>query len=318
MANRDVDVALCGDWPPALTERLERLLPGCRVVNAAHTDLAAARECEVMIPLGMAVTDDLLAGSRIRLVNQFGVGYDRIDLEAARRHNVQVANAPSELSGMAASVAEHAVMLVLACARIPSETEEKLATRRWVWTEHLNLGLAGKCAGIIGLGNIGSAVARRLHAFDMKLVGVKRTAPETTPEGFAWVGGLDRLHDLCTEADFIVVAAPHNAASDNLIDADFIGRMKPNASIVNVGRGAVVDEDALVAALDAGRIRAAGLDTVRDEPPVEGSRLSGHPRIVLTPHIAGVTEVAFDGTTAIIGENIRRLRAGEALQFRVG
>src|SRR5690606_11857249 len=147
------------DWPPALVERLERLMPGCTVLNAAHQNPQAARECDVLIPLGMAITEDLLAGSRIPLVNQFGAGYHKVDLEAARRHQVQVANAPSELSGMAASVAEHAVMLVLACARLPSETQEKLETRRWVWTEHLNLGLAGKCAGIIGLGHIGTAIA---------------------------------------------------------------------------------------------------------------------------------------------------------------
>ncbi len=317
MANRTIKVALCGDWDTALIARLERLLPDCAILNAAHTDHAAARECEVVIPLGMAVTEELLAGSRIRLVHQFGVGYDKVDLDAARRHGVQVANAPSQLSGMAASVAEHAVMLVLACARLPSETEEKLATRRWVWTEHLNLGLAGKCAGLIGLGNIGLAVAQRLRAFDMKLIGVKRTAPETTPEGFDWVGGLDRLDDLCAQADFIVVAAPHNADSGDLINAEFLRRMKPDASLINVGRGAIVDEAALIEALDAKRIRAAGLDTVREEPPAVGSRLVGHPRIVLTPHIAGVTEVAFDGTTAIIGENIRRLRAGEDLRFRV-
>lgn len=317
MEKGKVDVALCGEWPPALVQRLERLLPNCRVLNAADRDPAAARACSVLIPLGMAVTEDLLAGSRIKLVHQFGVGYDKVDIEAAQRHQVQVANAPSELSGMAASVADHAVMLVLACARLPSETGEKLATRRWVWTEHLNIGLAGKCAGLIGLGNIGSAVAQRLRAFDMRLVGVKRTAPQTVPDGFSWVGGLDRLNDLCAEADFIVITAPHNADSDSLINATLIDRMKPNASIINVGRGAIVDEDALVAALDAGRIRAAGLDTVRQEPPLEGSRLSDHPRIVLTPHIAGVTEDAFDGTAAIIGENVRRLCADEALRFRV-
>ncbi|MGE8940697.1 NAD(P)-dependent oxidoreductase [Leptospira interrogans] len=317
MANRTIKVALCGDWDIALIARLERLLPDCAILNAAHKDHAAARDCEIVIPLGMAVTEELLAGSRIRLVHQFGVGYDKVDLDAARRHGVQVANAPSQLSGMAASVAEHAVMLLLACARLPSETEEKLATRRWVWTEHLNLGLAGKCAGLIGLGNIGLAVAQRLRAFDMKLIGVKRTAPETTLEGFDWVGGLDRLDDLCAQADFVVVAAPHNADSGDLINAEFLRRMKPDASLINVGRGAIVDEAALIEALDAKRIRAAGLDTVREEPPAVGSRLVGHPRIVLTPHIAGVTEVAFDGTTAIIGENIRRLRAGEDLRFRV-
>lgn len=317
MTNREVKVALCGDWPDALVDRLERLLPDCRIVNRAHLDHAAARACEVLIPLGMAVTEELLAGSAIKLVHQFGVGYDKVDTAAAKRHGVQVANAPSEFSGMAASVAEHAVMLALACARLPSESAEKIETRRWVWTEHLNLGLAGKCAGLIGLGNIGSAVAQRLRAFDMRLVGVKRTAPETTPDGFAWVGGLDRLDALCAEADFIVVTAPHNAQSDALVDAAFLARMKPNASLINVGRGAIVDEEALIGALDQGRIRAAGLDTVRQEPPAEGSRLVGHPRIVLTPHIAGVTEIAFDGTTAMIGENIRRLRAGEALRFRV-
>jgi lactate dehydrogenase-like 2-hydroxyacid dehydrogenase len=122
----------------------------------------------------MRVESDLLEGSAIRLVQQFGVGVDNIDLEAAKQRGIAVANAPSAASGMAASVAEGAVMLVLSCARLPSLRARRLQEGIWNWATPLNIGLGGKRAGLVGLGAIGKAIARRLAAFDMTLARIIR------------------------------------------------------------------------------------------------------------------------------------------------
>ena len=197
---------------------------------------------------------------------------------------------------MSGTVAEGAILLVLACARLPSVRQDNLAARRWSWTMPLNLGLAGKKAGIVGLGSIGKAIARRLAAFEMRLVAVRRSAgaaSDATDDGFEWVGGMDRLEQLVAESDFIIICAPLTPETRGLFGEPYLAKAKPGASLVNVGRGAIVDEDALLKALDEGRMHAAGLDTIQAEPPPRNSRLLTHWRIVLTPHDAGVSDVFF-------------------------
>ena len=161
---------------------------------------------------------------------------------------------------MSGTVAEGAILLVLACARLPSVRQDNLAAGRWSWTMPLNLGLAGKKAGIVGLGSIGKAIARRLAAFEMRLVAVRRSAgaaSDATDDGFEWVGGMDRLERLVAESDFIIICAPLTPETRGLFGEALLAKAKPGASLVNVGRGAIVDEDALLKALDEGRMHPA-------------------------------------------------------------
>ena len=313
-------IAIGAPWAGPLFDRLKAALNGWSIQSGVQSDLEMARSATVLIPFGMRVGRELLAGSRIRLVQQFGVGVDSIDLTAARDLGIPVTNAPSEVSGMSGTVAEGAILLVLACARLPSVRQDNLAAGRWSWTMPLNLGLAGKTAGIVGLGSIGKAIARRLAAFEMRLVAVRRSAgaaSDATDDGFEWVGGMDRLEQLVAESDFIIICAPLTPETRGLFGETLLAKMKPGASLVNVGRGAIVDEDALLKALDEGRMHAAGLDTIQAEPPPPNSRLLTHWRIVLTPHDAGVSDVVFHGLTRIIADNLRRLEASEPLLFRV-
>jgi phosphoglycerate dehydrogenase-like enzyme len=312
-------IALGVPWAGLLLDRLKAALQGWSIRSGAQSDTEMARSATVLIPFGMRVGRELLAGSRIRLVQQFGVGVDGIDLAAARDLGIPVTNAPSEVSGMAGTVAEGAILLVLACARLPSVRQDNLAAGRWSWTMPLNLGLAGKTAGIVGLGSIGKAIARRLAAFEMRLVAVRRSArtPDPLEDGFEWVGEVDQLDQLIAESDFIIICAPLTPETRGLFSETLLGKMKPGASLVNVGRGAIVDEDALLRALDAGRMHAVGLDTIQAEPPPPNSRLLTHPRVVLTPHDAGASDVVFHGLTRIIADNLRRLEASEPLLFRI-
>src|SRR3954468_5954762 len=198
-------IAIGAPWAGPLLDRLKAALNGWSIQSGVQSDLEMARSATVLIPFGMRVGRELLAGSRIRLVQQFGVGVDSIDLAAARDLGIPVTNAPSEVSGMSGPVAEGAILLVLACARLPSVRQDNLAAGRWSWTMPLNLGLAGKKARIVGLGSIGKAIARRLAAFEMRLVAVRRSAAasDVTHDGFEWVGGMDRLEQLVAESDFI-------------------------------------------------------------------------------------------------------------------
>ncbi|MER8961203.1 NAD(P)-dependent oxidoreductase [Mesorhizobium sp. M0701] len=299
--------------------RLQANLPDWEVVAGAHHDLQVARSADVLVPFAMAVTDDLLSGSRIRLVHQFGVGVDQIDVTAAKRHGVPVCNAPSGVSGMAASVAEGAIFLILSCARLPAVRQKRLETGIWGWATPLNFGLAGRRAGIIGLGDIGRAIAERLRGFGMDLVAVRRD-PHKTEESagcFDWVGGMDRLDELVSIADIIIVTVPLNAETQGLFDKARLKQVKRGASIINVGRGGVINEVALIDELESGRIHAAGLDTIANEPPLPGSKLLDHPNVILTPHEAGTTDTAFDGVSRIIADNLYRLEAGTELRHRV-
>lgn len=310
-------LAIGTDWCDQLVERLRRALPGWTISVGAAAE--QARRAVVLVPFGMRVGRDLLARSRIRLIQQFGVGLDSVDLAAAKALGIAVANAPSEVSGMAASAAEGAVLLVLSCARLPSLRTANLAAGRWNWTTPLNLGLAGKTAGLVGLGSIGKAITRRLAAFDMRLAAVRRSAAkeDAATLGLDWIGGMDRIGDLVASSDFIVICAPLTPETRGLFDEARLRQMKRGASLVNVGRGAIVDEAALIRALDDGGLHAAGLDTIQSEPPPADSPLLTHPRIVLTPHDAGVSEVAFDGVARLIAGNLARLEAGEPLRHRV-
>lgn len=306
-------------WPTALVERLSAALEGWEIILWSGIGADERKTADVVVPAAAIIDRALLEGSRIRLVHQFGVGLDTVDLAAAKDLGVMVANTPSDLSGGAVAVAEGALLLVLMCARLRTQQERFLAERRWNWQVPLNLGLAGRTAGLVGFGNIGREIAKRLLAFDMTVRAVRRSgdpAGEAATLGIASIETMDALGDMLAASDVVVICTPLNDGTRNLFDAGMLSRMKPGAILVNVGRGGIVDEAALVAALDSGALHAAGLDTIAVEPAPLDSPLLAHDRIVVTPHDAGVSDKAFDGLAAMLKENMRRLEAGEDLLHR--
>jgi glyoxylate reductase len=237
-----------------------------------------------LVTIPADVVDDALleaAGPELRVVANFGVGYDSVDVEAATRRGVVVANTPDVLT---AATAELAVALMLTLLRRVAEGD-RLVRRRGEWalapTFMLGEGLAGKTVGIVGLGRIGREVARLAEAFGMRVVHTRGSGPyEELP-----------LRQLLAEADVVSLHTPLTDETRHLIGPRELALMRPSAVLVNVARGPIVDEEALVEALEAGEIAGAALDVYEHEPEVTPALVELE-NVVLTPHLGSATVAA--------------------------
>src|SRR5438552_9137545 len=167
--------------------------------------------------------------------------------------------------------------------------------------------------GVFGLGGIGGAIARRGIALGMSVAGVRRRPARGGPTGVRWVGGLVDLPRLAAESDCFVIAAPHTAEKRGAVSRAVLERLPPDAVVVNVSRGTLLDETALLDALDASRLRGAALDVFDAEPLPAGHAFWRHPRVLVSPHVAAVTARFWERETGLIVENIRRYLAGSPL-----
>lgn len=223
----------------------------------------------------------LSAAPRLKVVGNVAVGFDNIDIAAATERGVVVCNTPGVLDE---ATADLSFALLLAAARLFSEAESDLRSGRWPgWGigQYLGQDVHGATLGIVGLGRIGRAVARRASGFSMHVLHHART-PTGEP---GYVAGLD---DLLAEVDVVSLHVPLSEETHHLIDARRLSLMKPTSVLVNTSRGPVVDEVALAEALERGTIFAAGIDVFEREPEVH-PRLLSAPRAVLTPHIGSAT-----------------------------
>jgi glyoxylate reductase len=232
------------------------------------------------------------AGPRLRVVAQFGVGYDNVDVEAATARGVLVTNTPDVLTG---AVAELTLGLVLALLRRIAEGD-RLIRRGGEWglapTFMLGRGLAGRTLGVVGYGRIGREVARLAEAHGMRVVWTRRSG-----------GGLP-LDELLAAADVVSLHTPLEEETRHLIGARELALMRPGAVLVNTSRGPVVDEGALVAALREGRLAGAALDVFEREPQVP-EELLGMEHVVLTPHVGSATEEAREAMGMLCVEALR-------------
>ncbi len=252
----------------------------------SHEELRAClRDYDVVLPtLGDMFSAEVFAdvpSSRCKLLANFGVGYNHIDVAAASAAGVVVTNTPGAVTDATADIG---VMLMLMSARRAGEGERMVRAGVWPgWhpTQMLGLHMSGKRVGIVGMGRIGQAIARRCHfGFGMDVAYVSRS-PKVL--GFP----AERLEDLTTLAaavDFLVVAVPGGAETHHLIDGAVLGAMQPHAHLVNIARGDVVDEEALVAALQARQIAGAGLDVYEFEPHVSEALMTLE-TVTLLPHL---------------------------------
>jgi glyoxylate reductase len=251
--------------------------------------LRALDGAEGLIALLTDAVDEalLLAAPRLRVVANFAVGLDNVDVAAATRRGVAVTNTPDVLTD---ATADLAFALLLAAARHLVEGDRLVRSGRWTgWEPGQLLGaeVTGRTLGLIGLGRIGRAVARRAAGFSMRVL---YSAPRPAAELPAAAQHVP-LDELLAEADFVSLHCPLTPATRGLIDAAALARMKPTAVLVNTARGACVDEAALAAALERGALAAAGLDVFAAEPAVHPGLLACE-RVVLAPHIGSATAVA--------------------------
>ena len=284
-------------------------LPQDEVVECSPPDVAeVARSCDVLVPLVARIGEDALASPRLRLVQQFGAGLDGVDVEAASRHGVYVANIPSSETANADSVAELAVLLMLALARKLPRTQESLRTRRL--GAPMGTTLMGKTVAIVGFGGIGRAIARRLRGFGVRTVAVSRRGPRGDEADADRHVPASALLEILGQADFVVVATPLDEETRGLIGKDAFACMKDGALLVNVARGPVIDYEALLEALGSGKLGGAGLDVFWEEPPDPDDPLFAL-NVVATPHIGGATDVSFRGLAAAVADNVNRIRRNE-------
>lgn len=244
---------------------------------------------------------------RCRILANFGVGYNHIDAEAARRAGVTVTNTPGAVTDATADIG---MTLILMTCRRAAEGERLVRSGKWTgWhpTQMLGTHVTGRTLGIVGFGRIGQAIARRgHHGFGMEVIYFNRSEKEV---GFP-ARRVDQLTDLAAEADILVCAAPGGAETKHLVDADVLAAMRPEAHFVNISRGDVVDEAALIGVLEAGLIRGAGLDVYETEPEVP-ERLRQLENAVLLPHLGTAALEVREAMGNIAVDNLVAHFAGE-------
>lgn len=232
----------------------------------------------------------------LEIVASFGVGYDNVDVGAAAARGIVVTNTPGVLD---AEVADFAVGLLLATTRRLPQADRFVREGRWsAGAFPLSPTLRGRTVGILGLGNIGKAVARRLEGFDVAIAYHGRTRQDAV--SYPWYPSPLRLAQAC---DALIAIVPGGAATRHVVDAEVLAALGPNGIFVNVARGSVVDEDALVAALQAKTILAAGLDVYADEPHVPPALLD-LPNAVLMPHIGSASEQTRAAMGRLVADNL--------------
>jgi phosphoglycerate dehydrogenase-like enzyme len=246
-----------------------------------------------------------------RLIQQWGAGLEGVDVEAASRRGIYVANVPSDVTANAESTAEHALLLMLAAARRIRSASRTFDEGRWGIP--VGQALFGRRALIVGFGRIGKALARRLAAMGMTVDAVRRTPEpdEAALYGINRVGTSDDLLPFAADADFVVCTAAASGSARGMLNRRVFETMKPTAILVNVSRGSIVDEDDLLAALRAGRIAGAGLDVFAQEPIGRDHPLLALEQVLATPHIAGVTVQSYEGIARAVAGNVRRIKAGQ-------
>jgi glyoxylate reductase len=265
------------EWPPEREELLRRV----------------AGKDGLMLMLTDRVDDELLdaAGPQLRVVANYAVGLDNVDLDACRRRGVVVANTPDVLTG---TTAELAIALMLALLRRVAEGDRLIRRgERWIWAPNLMLGrgLAGLTLGLVGYGRIGQAVERLARAHGMEVVHTRRS------------GGLP-LDELLANADVVSLHLPLSAETRHLIDQPALARMKKTAVLVNTSRGPIVDEEALVDVLSRELIAGAALDVFEHEPEVHPS-LPGLENVVLVPHLGSATHETREAMGTLCVEALR-------------
>jgi D-3-phosphoglycerate dehydrogenase len=251
------------------------------------------------------------AGKKLKVVGRAGVGVDNVDLNAAQAHGVTVVNTPISTT---VSVAELTLGLMLSMNREIPRADAAMKAGKWLKKELEGVELYQKNLGVIGMGRIGMAVATRSAAFGMKILGFDLNCPddEISRRGAQPVS----FDELLAQSDFITLHIPLTPVTKNLLDAQAFAKMKDGVRLVCAARGGIIDESALLAALESGKVASAALDVFTVEPPGQ-TALACHPRVVCTPHIGAQTIEAQSRAAADIASEILAALAGKSLRWKV-
>lgn len=279
-------------YPPA-----EVLAP---LVAAVQADAILARQGQVDATV-------IAASPRLRIVARHGVGVDEVDLAAAAKHGVMVTRAPGSNTQ---AVAEHALAMMLALVKDLRPLATLIAQGGWRGATAQCRDVAGLRLGLVGCGAIGAAVARLAGAFGMTVAAFDPAMP---PDGWAGIARMDSVLALAARSDILSTHCPLTPDTRGLVGAAVLAAMPPGGFVINTARGGVVDEAALLAALESGQLAGAGLDVFDREPPPADHPLRRHPRVLVTPHVAGVTPGSMVAMGTMAAECIAACLTGGAV-----
>jgi phosphoglycerate dehydrogenase-like enzyme len=307
--DRPVVAALCGG------DRLDGMTPIEALADVRYADadgladaLAGAEVLFVWNFRSAALRDAWPAADALRWVHVAGAGVDRVLFPELVDSPVVVTNSRGVFDR---PMAEYVLALILAFAKDLPTSWRHQQTEHWQHRETEDI--VGKRAVVVGTGSIGREIARLLRTVGMEVRGVGRTLRQSDPD-FGTVAAASDLADAVRDADYVVAVAPLTEQTRGMIDADVLRAMPSTARLINVGRGALVDEDALVEALESGAIDGAGLDVFRTEPLPEGHPLWRHPRVLVSPHLSGDSAGWGDRIVGLFEANLRAWLAGEPLR----
>jgi len=298
------------EWLDAVRGVSERV--GLLTATEQDDRLRLAPEAEVWFGWGFN-KEMLEVATRLRWIQTTSAGVDRLLFDELRSSDVVVTNASGVYSG---SMAEQVLGMMLALARRLHTCVREQAAGRWPGPAVRGTGdvLEGKTCVVLGLGSIGTEVARRAKAFGMEVVGIRRRpAGRGGPGAADEVVGSEEIREALARADYLVVTLPLTDATHHIVDADALAAMKPSAYVLNVGRGALIDEAALISALQEGRLAGAGLDVFEKEPLPEESPLYSMENVIITPHSSGHSPGNRAKLVDLFCRNLTRYLAGQPL-----
>ncbi len=296
---------------PSVESRMAELFDA--VLNPDDTPMTrdeladAMKDCDVLVPTVTDTIDAAMieqAGDRLRLIASFGAGTEHIDLAAAAARKIIVTNTPSVFTDDTADIA---MALIIGVPRRLREGVSLVRRGKWTgWAPSGMLGrkLGGKVLGIIGMGRIGQALAHRARAFGLEIAYHNRKRLPPAIEQMLGARFVDNVDDLVADADILTLHCPLTEETRGLMDERRIGLMKPGSCLINTARGELVDEEALIAALESGALLGAGLDVYPDEPNVD-RRLIDHPNVMTLPHIGSATAEGREASGEKVIANIR-------------
>ncbi|KAL9231740.1 hypothetical protein vseg_006928 [Gypsophila vaccaria] len=265
--------------------------------------------CDALIVRsGTKVTREVFesSGGRLKVVGRAGVGIDNVDLSAATEHGCLVVNAPTANT---VAAAEHGIALLTAMARNVAQADASVKAGEWKRNKYVGVSLVGKTLAVMGFGKVGSEVARRAKGLGMHVISHDPYAPADRARAIGVE--LVSFEDAIAKADFISLHMPLTSTTSKILNDDTFAKMKKGVRIVNVARGGVIDEDALVRALDSGIVAQAALDVFTQEPPAKDSKLIMHENVTATPHLGASTMEAQEGVAIEVAEAVIGALNGE-------
>ncbi|MDD5544435.1 MAG: D-2-hydroxyacid dehydrogenase [Acidobacteriia bacterium] len=294
---------------------VQRFFPDIDMVHAVNSEVLTGELVEADVLCSMRITSPLFQSARrLRWIHSPAAGIGGLMIPEVLNSDVLITNGRGLFSVV---MAEHTLGFILACSRRFPDSYRFQAQHTWaqelLWEKVPHMGeVRGKTLGLVGLGSIGQEIAKRARAFEMRILAVKKD-PSTGREFADEIFPVDQLHNLLRQSDFVVLAVPHTPETKHLIGEPELAVMKHSAYLLNVGRGKLIDEAALIKALNRGQIAGAALDVFETEPLPLDSPLWNHLNVFITPHSSACFPESWGRSRDLIVENIRRFQTGEPL-----